>query len=206
MIYTVGLTGGIGSGKSTIADLFRALGVPVIDADMIARQAVSPNSPLLAEIATHFGAEVLTDKGELDRAVLREIVFNHPDQKIWLEQHLHPTIRQEMLMQLARQTSPYVILMVPLLIESDLTKLCQRILVIDVRPETQLERAARRDHNDIAQIQQIMAAQIDRTARLQWADDIINNDRNLTENLPHLQRKVLELHQFYLKEAGKHHV
>ena len=96
--------------------------------------------------------------------------------------------------------------MVPLLIESDLTKLCQRILVIDVRPETQLERAARRDHNDVAQIRQIMAAQIDRTARLQRADDIINNDRNLTENLPHLQRKVLELHRFYLKEAGKHHV
>ena len=100
--------------------------------------------------------------------------------------------------------------MVPLLIESDLTKLCQRILVIDVRPETQLERAARRDHNDIAQIRQIMAAQIDRTVRLSRqrteADDIINNDRNLTENLPHLQRKVLELHQFYLKEAGKHHV
>jgi len=192
MTYIVGLTGGIGSGKSTIANLFVELGVPIVDADIVAREVVEKGSPLLAQIAEHFGKSILTEEGELNRAELRKKVFADENEKNWLNHLLHPAIRERMLAQLNSQSAPYTLFVVPLLIENKLTTLCDRILVVDVKPETQLARASSRDHNNIE--------------RLKWADDIISNDAKLPENLPHLKQKVLELHQFYLSESRKKNV
>ena len=203
MTYVVGLTGGIGSGKSTIAELFAELGVSVIDADLVARQVVEKGSPLLAEIATHFGPEILLEDGALNRAALREKVFNHESEKQWLNQLLHPAIRHEMLQQLAAQDAPYCIFMVPLLIENKLTALCQRILVVDVSEQTQMTRASKRDNNQLALIKNIMQSQVSRSERLQHADDVINNDADLSESLPHLKQTVLDLHHLYLQLAEK---
>ena len=203
MTYIVGLTGGIGSGKSTIANLFVELGVPIVDADIVAREVVEKGSPLLAQIAEHFGKSILTEEGELNRAELRKKVFADENGKNWLNHLLHPAIRERMLAQLNAQTAPYTLFVVPLLIENKLTTLCDRVLVIDVKPETQLARASSRDHNNI---QAIMNAQVSREERLKWADDIISNDAKLPENLPHLKQKVLELHQFYLSESRNKNV
>ncbi|WP_314878953.1 dephospho-CoA kinase [Haemophilus parahaemolyticus] len=201
MPYVVGLTGGIGSGKSTIGDLFLALGVPVIDADIIARQVVEKGSPLLAELGNHFGTDVLTEQGELNRAKLREIIFSHPDEKAWLNQLLHPSIRNEMLAQVERCLQPYVILMVPLLIENNLTHLCNRILVVDVLPETQIERATKRDNHKAEIIRNIIASQVSREKRLSYADDIIDNNKPLEQSLEKIKMQINELHQIYLKKA-----
>ena len=203
MTYVVGLTGGIGSGKSTIAELFAELGVPVIDADLVARQVVEKGSPLLAGIAAHFGPEILLEDGALNRAALREKVFNHESEKQWLNQLLHPAIRHEMLRQLAAQRMPYCIFMVPLLIENKLTALCQRVLVVDVSEQTQLTRASQRDNNQLALIKNIMQSQVSRSERLQHADDVINNDADLSKSLPQLKQKVLDLHHLYLQLAEK---
>ena len=203
MTYVVGLTGGIGSGKSTIAELFAELGVPVIDADLVARQVVEKGSPLLAEIAAHFGPEILLEDGALNRAALREKIFANETQKHWLNQLLHPAIRHEMLRQLAAQQAPYCIFMVPLLIENNLTALCQRILVIDVLEHTQVERACQRDNNQVEQIKRIMQSQVSRQERLKYADDVINNNEDLIASLPQIKQKVLDLHHLYLQLAEK---
>ena len=203
MTYVVGLTGGIGSGKSTIAELFAELGVPIIDADLIARQVVEKGSPLLAEITAHFGPKILLEDGALNRAALREKVFNHESEKQWLNQLLHPAIRHKMLQQLAAQDAPYCIFMVPLLIENKLTALCQRVLVVDVSKQTQMTRASKRDNNQLALIKNIMQSQVSRSERLQHADDVINNDADLSESLPQLKQKVLDLHHHYLQLAEK---
>ncbi|MFC0949533.1 dephospho-CoA kinase [Pasteurella multocida] len=202
MTYIVGLTGGIGSGKSTIAHLFMALGVPVIDADVVARDIVTKGSELLTKIVDHFGEYILCENGELNRAKLRERIFRHPEDKVWLNQLLHPAIREEMLRQLQIQTYPYVLWVVPLLIENNLATFCQRVLVVDVEPETQIQRAIQRDNNSIELIQHIMASQVDRQTRLQFADDVIQNDADLEGNLPVLKQKVLELHHQYLQLAN----
>lgn len=203
MTYIVGLTGGIGSGKSTIANLFAKLGVPLVDADIVAREVVEKGSPLLTKIAEHFGDQILTAQGELNRAALRERVFHNESEKQWLNNLLHPAIRERMQQQLAVQTVPYTLFVVPLLIENKLTTICDRILVVDVSPQTQLTRAAQRDQNNPEQIQRIMNAQVSQQERLKWADDVINNDTELAQNLLHLQQKVLELHRFYLQQAKK---
>ena len=206
MTYIVGLTGGIGSGKTTIANLFANLGVPLVDADVVAREVVEKDSPLLSKIVEHFGPQILTKQGELNRAALREIVFHHDEEKQWLNNLLHPAIRERMKQQLSEQTAPYTLFVVPLLIENKLTALCDRILVVDVSPQTQLARSAQRDNNNFEQIQRIMNSQVSQQERLKWADDVINNDAELAQNLPHLQQKVLELHQFYLQQAEKKNV
>lgn len=203
MSYIVGLTGGIGSGKSTIAALFAELGVPIIDADIVARQVVAKGSPLLAEIAAHFGDKILTTAGELDRPALRQRVFANPAEKQWLNQLLHPAIRNTMFTQLKQSTAPYVLWVVPLLIENSLQPYCDRVLVVDVQPEVQLARAAKRDNSQIAQIQQIMAAQIDRSTRLSYADDVIENNQPLSQNQAHLAAQVQQLHQHYLTLAAE---
>ena len=203
MTYVVGLTGGIGSGKSTIAELFAELGVPIVDADLVARQVVEKGSPLLAEIAAHFGPEILLEDGALNRAALREKIFANETQKHWLNQLLHPAIRHEMLRQLAAQQAPYCIFMVPLLIENNLTALCQRILVVDVLEHTQVERAGQRDNNQVEQIKRIMQSQVSRQERLKYADDVINNNEDLIASLPQLKQKVLDLHHLYLQLAEK---
>ena len=142
MTYIVGLTGGIGSGKSTITNLFVELGVPIVDADIVAREVVEKGSPLLAQIAEHFGESILTEEGELNRAKLRKKVFADENEKNWLNNLLHPAIRERMLARLNAQTAPYTLFVVPLLIENKLTTLCDRVLVIDVKPETQIARAS----------------------------------------------------------------
>ena len=206
MSYIVGLTGGIGSGKTTIANLFANLGVPLVDADVVAREVVEKDSPLLSKIVEHFGPQILTKQGELNRAALREIVFHHDEEKQWLNNLLHPAIRERMKQQLSEQTAPYTLFVVPLLIENKLTALCDRILVVDVSPQTQLARSAQRDNNNFEQIQRIINSQVSQQERLQWADDVINNDADLAQNLPHLQQKVLELHQFYLQQTENKNV
>lgn len=205
MSYIVGLTGGIGSGKSTIADYFAQLGVPIIDADIIARQVVGKGTSLLVKIQAHFGGGILTEQGELNRTALREIVFANPEQKAWLNALLHPAIRDEMLKQLEQVTFPYAIWVVPLLIENRLFEYCQRILVVDVSPNIQLERALSRDQSSEETIKNIMQAQVSREVRLSYADDVIENSLPLSDNAANLQLQVSDLHQYYLtlSEANK---
>lgn len=198
MAYIVGLTGGIGCGKSTIASLFADLGVPIVDADIVARQVVEKGSPLLAKIVQHFGQEILLATGELNRAALRQRVFADPQEKAWLNQLLHPAIREEMLRQLKQTTAPYVLWVVPLLLENHLETYCDRILVIDVSEETQIQRATQRDQNSAALIRKIMQSQVSRQQRLAKADDVISNELPLEQNLTYLQAEVQKLHQHYL--------
>ena len=201
MTYIVGLTGGIGSGKSTIANLFALLDVPIIDADVVAREVVEKGSPLLTKIVEHFGQHILDKQGNLDRTALRQIVFHSEQEKKWLNQLLHPAIRAEMLRQLEAVSAPYVLWVVPLLIENKLSELCDRVLVVDVLPDIQLERAIKRDESKAETIQNIIASQVDRQTRLNYADDVIENNLPLEENAINLAHQVAKLHHCYLDLA-----
>lgn len=203
MSYVIGLTGGIGSGKTTVSNLFAELGVPVIDADIVARQVVEKGSPLLVKIAEHFGSHILTPEQELDRTALRHIIFSNENEKEWLNNLLHPAIRAEMLKQLSEISAPYVIWVVPLLIENKLMEFCDRILVVDVLPEIQLERATKRDKSKIETIKNIIEAQISREERLSYADDVIENNLPLEQSLEKVQSQVKELHQQYLTRGNQ---
>ncbi len=194
MTFIVGLTGGIGSGKSAAADCFRSLGITVVDADICARVVVEPNKPALKTIAGHFGQEIIQADGALDRAALRQKIFADETERKWLEALLHPLIFEEMWTQLHSATSPYAILESPLLVEAGQQVICQRTLVIDAPEALQLARATARDNNSAAQVKAIMAAQASREQRLAKADDVIVNDRDLT----HLHTQVEVLHQQYL--------
>lgn len=192
--FIVGLTGGIGSGKTAVSDRFAKLGIAVIDADIAARVVVAPGRPALVEIAARFGDKVLLQDGSLNRARLREIVFAEPSERLWLESVTHPRIRDEITDGLSRAESPYAILVSPLLMETDQHQLCQRVLLVDVPENVQLERASARDGVSREQIEAIMAAQTSRDARRAKADDIIVNDRDLAW----LDSEVARLHQLYL--------
>ena len=196
--WILGLTGGIGSGKSAAAAHFIQLGIDLVNADQAARWVVEPGRPALAQIAEHFGADILQADGSLDRAALRARIFQDAGERRWLERLLHPLIRQELIEVLARATSPYAILESPLLIESGQSQLCQRVLVIDVPEAVQISRTVSRDGNDEAQVRAIMAAQASREERLAKADDVIVNDRDLAW----LQQEVERLHRFYLTLRG----
>ena len=195
----MGLTGGIGCGKSTVTALFAKLGVQYVDADIVAREVVQPGTACLAAICQHFGSNILNQAGELDRAALRQRVFSNAADKAWLEQLLHPAIRQQLLAQLAALTSPYALLVAPLLLENKLQHLVQRVLVIDLAEDLQRQRAMARDNSSEQQINAIMAAQISRTERLQLADDIITNDSSIADLAP----QVARLHQHYLQLAAQ---
>ncbi len=197
-MLVIGLTGGIGSGKTTVADEFAKLGVTLIDADLLSREVVEPGTPALAAIAQRFGPTILADNGFLNRAELRQIVFANQDHKIWLEQLLHPLIRELMLARIQSADSPYCILVSPLLLETDQSALVQRVLVVDVSAETQLSRTLQRDSSSAETIKAIMAAQISREARLAKADDVISNDGSMDS----LKTKVLTLHNQYLELSG----
>ncbi|GAB1440626.1 dephospho-CoA kinase [Providencia sp.] len=197
MPYIVALTGGIGSGKTTVANEFAKLGVPLVDADVIARQVVEPNTTAFEAIKSHFGEKVILPTGSLDRRKLREIIFSDPDEKKWLNTLLHPLIQQETQRQLQQSKFPYVLWVVPLLIENNIQHLADRILVVDVTREEQIERTLKRDNTSIEQIMSILNAQITREKRLSYADDIITNHANET-NLTH---KVAMLHNQYLALA-----
>lgn len=196
-MLAVGLTGGIGSGKSTVADCFAALGVPLIDADVIAREVVAAGTAGLASVVEAFGREIVDDTGALDRRRLRERVFADDTARRQLEAILHPLIRAEMRRQVADCTHPYCIVVVPLLLESGQRDLVQRVLVVDVPEEVQVARTCTRDHVSEAQVRAIIAAQIPRDDRLARADDVITNDRDDA----HLRREVARLHARYLKLA-----
>ena len=191
----IGLTGGIGSGKTTVSDLFSNLGIEVADADVAARQVVLPGSQALLSIQAHFGDQAIMADGSLNRQALRKQVFNNEDERKWLEALLHPLIRQQLQEQLEAAQSPYAILSSPLLLETDQYQLVDRILVIDIPEELQLERASKRDASNCEQIKAIMAAQMSRKERCARADDIILNDTTPQA----LQANVLALHQQYLK-------
>lgn len=199
-MYVVAITGGIGSGKTTVANQFAELGIEVVDADIIAREVVEPGTPALAAIAAHFGADVIAPDGRLDRRQLRERVFTDPQAKDWLNALLHPLIRSEMQRQCAAARSPYCLLVVPLLVENRLTALANRVLVIDVDEATQIKRTCRRDGVSREQAEAILAAQASRTERLAAADDVLDNQNGTPEAI---KSRIFALHETYLVFASQ---
>lgn len=201
-MFVVGLTGGIGSGKTAVSDRFAKLGIAVIDADVAARVVVEPGRPALAKIAEHFGQETVATNGELNRAKLRALVFQNEAERKWLEALLHPLIGEEILIQIEAAASPYAMLVSPLLIETSQVQLTQRVLVVDVPVATQIARTMARDNNSEAEVKAIIASQASREQRLAKADDIISNDRGLE----YLDQQVQALHKKYLALAeGENH-
>lgn len=193
----IGLTGGIGSGKTAASDYFASLGVVVVDADIVAREVVEPDQPAWQAIVDRFGEEALLPDRSLNRPWLRDKVFADPAIRQWLEQQTHPRIRERLEDQLTEASSDYAILVSPLLFESGQDALVTRTLVIDVPVEIQLQRACARDSNNEAQIRNIIAAQMPREARLERADDVVDNSGTLAS----LTEQLMPLHQHYLQRA-----
>ena len=193
----IGLTGGIGSGKTAVSDIFEELGIGIVDADLASRIVVEKGRPSLEEIAKHFGQGILTEAGELDRAKLREIIFNSDEEKNWLESLLHPVIAKQIQDELKASSSPYTILVSPLLLETNQKDFCNKVLVVDVPVETQIERTLKRDDVSLEQVQSIIKAQISRDKRLELADEVIVNDKSLED----LQLAVSKLHQQFILES-----
>ena len=196
--FRVALTGGIASGKTTVANLFADRGVPVIDTDVIARQVVEPGEPALAAVVGAFGTQVLGEDGRLDRRRMREHVFADAAARRRLEAILHPAIRAEMERQSRAAGGPYQVLVIPLLVESGRRDHVDRVLVVDVPEATQVERLMRRDASTREQAEAALRAQATRDARLAFADDVIEN----TGDLAALEARVAELHRDYLRRAG----
>ena len=199
-MLVVGLTGGIGSGKTTVANGFSALGVPVIDTDQLARELVEPGQPALDEIIAVFGKDCITPDGQLKRASIRQQIYSNAGLKLQLEDILHPKIRQRIKTLLADLRETYCIVVIPLLLETHQTDLVDRILVVDTPEKEQLTRVAARDSLSDNTIMAIMQSQADRNTRLQAADDIIVNDRDLQS----LTERILELHTYYMETAYDH--
>ena len=199
----IGVTGGIASGKSTVARAFAALGAPWVDADDVAREVVEPGEPALEEIASRYSrARVLNEDGTLNRRALREIVFADPAERRWLESVTHPRIRARLTEHLARLEAtgaPYVLLVSPLLFESGQSEMTDRTLVIDVPEALQIERTAARDDVDEAQARAIVAAQMPRAERLARADDVLDNGGSEAQ----MQGRVAELDQYYRQLASQ---
>ncbi len=195
----IGLTGGIGSGKSAAAHCFAELDVPIIDTDLIARQVVEPGQPALTEIAQAFGAEIVTDAGQINRPALRQLIFADSAKRQQLEAILHPRIRAEMLRQAALLTNPYAIFVIPLLLETGQQNLVNRILVIDCDDTIRRQRLKQRDQMNDAEIDRAFAAQASREQRLAAADEIISNNGNLDQ----LQLQVQQLHHRYSQLAAQ---
>ena len=196
----VGLTGGIGSGKSTVANLFAELGVPVIDADRLARELVTPGQPAFDEIIAQFGSDCLRADGTLDRAWLRQRIFSDPHGKRQLEAILHPKIRQRMQELIAEIRAPYCIVVIPLLLETRQTDLVDRIVVVDLPEKEQLKRVAERDSLPHHVILDIMSTQADRETRLAAADDIIDNVNGPAS----LGKRIQELHMQFMEITHGH--
>lgn len=199
--FIVGLTGGIGSGKTTIANIFAKHGVTIVDADIIARDVVSIDSPALSHISEHFGSDFIQADGQLNRVLLRKQIFSNDADKLWLNNLLHPMIRAKLIKQIKDAQSPYCLLVAPLLIENNLTSLVNRVLVIDVSEATQINRTTKRDNNSVKQVKSIIASQASRKIKQSHADDLLNNESN---SLPEIEESVLKLHQTYLTLADNH--
>lgn len=195
MTLIVGLTGGIGSGKSAASQWFETQGINVVDADIVAREVVDKGQPALAQIQSAFGDWVLLESGELNRKALREHIFQHPFARQQLEEITHPAIRQSIIDQLEQASSPYVILVSPLLFETNQHLLTQRTLLIDASIELQIQRASQRDGQSVEQIENIIQAQMPRDRKLDLADDIAINDGHLE----HLYTQLQKLHLHYLE-------
>jgi|SRR5688572_8802943 len=195
--FVVGLTGGIASGKTTVANLFAALGVPIIDTDLLARELVAPGTALLGEIAGHFGQDILAADGSLDRRALRERVFKDPGERLWLEQRTHPAIRALTDERTQAAEGPYCMVAIPLLVETRGKERFQRVLVVDCEPELQVARLVARDGITRAAAERMLAAQVPRAARLAAADDIIHNDGDIAS----LRGQVEKLHREFVAAA-----
>ena len=196
-MFVVGLTGGIGSGKSTVAGMFAALEIDLIDADVAAREVVAPGTTALAEIVEHFGPDILMADGSLDRRKLRRVIFHQEQEKHWLETLLHPLIRRWLTQQISDRRSTYCLLISPLLLETGQAEMVDRILVVDVSVETQISRTLARDGGEERTVRAIIAAQIGRSQRLEHGDDIIDNELPVRS----LRQRVEKLHQQYLTMA-----
>ncbi len=201
MTLVVGITGGIGSGKSAVTRRLEQHGITVVDADVVARIVVEPGKPALTQIAEHFGADILQADGTLDRAALRARVFQDEAERRWLERLTHPLIGQEIVDQISASRSPYTVLSSPLLLDTSQKALVECVVVVDVPEEVQIARTAQRDNNDEAQVKRIMAAQLSRESRLALADIVIDNSGSLED----LELQVDELHKEFLAraEAGR---
>ncbi len=194
----IGLTGGIGSGKSTVAAMFAHRAVPVIDADEISRELVTPGTSAYREIVASFGPDILTPDGTLDRARLRALIFDNDELRKRLETILHPRVRAEIARRVQDLQGPYCVIVVPLLIEAGQQELVDRLLVVDATEELQIERVRARSHLPEAQTRKIIDTQLPREARIGCADDVIVNDSDLQV----LEGRVETLHQRYLALAA----
>ncbi|WP_191117623.1 dephospho-CoA kinase [Vibrio campbellii] len=200
MAFVIGLTGGIASGKTTVANLFKQqFKIDIVDADIVAREVVEPGTPGLNAIIEHFGADIVRDDQMLDRAKLRERIFSNPEEKTWLNGLLHPMIREKMIEDLEQVTSDYALLVVPLLIENKLDSLCDRVLVVDVDPQTQISRTVKRDNVSEDQAKAILASQASREQRLALGDDVVKNN----PDDPDLLLQITDLHEKYLAMCKK---
>ena len=196
-MFVVGLTGGIGSGKTVASDRFEELGVKVVDADIASRVVVEIGKPALSSIEDEFGSDVISDDGSLNRAKLREIIFKDDEAKSWLESLLHPLIGQHILDEIASATSKYVILVSPLLFETTQFQMCNRTLLIDVPKDIQILRTAKRDKVPESQVEKIIVSQMDRDQKISKADDVIVNDGEIGD----LISKIDKIHQRYIELA-----
>jgi dephospho-CoA kinase len=194
----IGLTGGIASGKSTVAQRFAELGIPVVDADVAAREVVAPGTPGLAQVIKKFGPSMLGKNGELDRRALRQLIFKDPGSRQDLEAILHPLIREAMERSAEAAAGPYMVMVIPLLVESGSRGRVDRVLVVDVDEAAQLRRVQARDGGSLDQASAILASQVSRAARLAAADDVLLNDGTVTD----LRQGVDGLHQKYLHLAA----
>lgn len=199
MTFVVTLTGGIASGKSTVAQYFQDLGVPIIDADLIAKELVQPQTKSYQAICDHFGPTILKQDQTLDRAKLRQLIFSNNQEKQWLENLLHPQILQTMQQRIMTFQYPYCICVIPLFAETKtrFATITHRVLVIDCPVDLQKKRLKQRDDSPAALIENMIAAQASREARLALADDVIENDQNLTT----LKDSVYQKHLHYLQQA-----
>ena len=191
----VGLTGGIGSGKSTVTEIFQDLGVEVIDADIVAREVVSLGSPALIAIKEHFGDEYINAHGLLNRALLRHRIFSNNKDKAWLNALMHPLINQALHQQITATKGAYCILVAPLLLENKLHENTHTVLVVDVSEEEQILRTVKRDSNNESQVKAIIASQMSRQERLSFADNTLDNSH---ADLKKLKQSIIKLHQHYL--------
>lgn len=193
----VGLTGGIGSGKSAASRVFESLGVGCVDADVVAREVVAKGSPALDAITERFGSELLTPEGQLNRALLRERIFTSAADKTWLESLLHPLIREQMLAQLKQQPPPYSVLVAPLLFENNLDALCDETVLIDVPESVQRQRVTQRDSVDEGQVQRIIDSQMSRADKQARATHCVEN----TGTLAQLETAILALHRHFVAKS-----
>ena len=193
----IGLTGGIASGKTTVSDCFKKLGTQVIDADIISHEVTEPSGSAFEEILSEFGSEILDEKGLINRKKMRAIIFNDPSQKKILENIIHPKVRDEMFQRINKSDDHYLIVSVPLLVETGMHQIMDRNLLVDCSEDTQIERLMHRDKITLNEARAILKNQASRSDRKKIADDLIVNENNVT--LIELEDKVLELHKYYSK-------